>query len=327
MAQNSKIEWTTHTFNMVWGCTKVSPGCDHCYAETLSNRYGHACWGRGAPRRTFGEKHWAEPLKWNRAAEKAGIRARVFCGSMCDWADPEAPPEEREKLWPLIRATPALDWLLLTKRPNLIPRYLPTDWGAGYPNVWMGTSVESQQQVWRIDKLVRVPAVIRFLSCEPLLGPLDLSRWIGEYDCMRCGYRGDECSPHDYCQQCGDKLPEGGDCEGCGSGAFDVSCPQCGAVEPEFGTADTNRHLALQLHWIIIGGESGPGARPFDLQWGRDLVRQCQVSGTTCFVKQLGSNPILEPGPISYHCQDLKGGDIAEFPADLRIRQMPAARA
>jgi len=176
MGSETGIAWTDHTFNPWWGCTKVSAGCTNCYADTFAKRTGHDIWGPGKPRRTFGAKHWAEPLKWNATAEKAGVRAKVFCASMADVFDAEAPAGELDRLWSLIRATPWLDWQLLTKRPERIAASLPADWGNGYPNVWLGTSVEDQRAAEaRIPVLAAVPAHVRFLSCEPLLGPLDLS--------------------------------------------------------------------------------------------------------------------------------------------------------
>lgn len=183
MAANSSIEWTDHTFNPWWGCTKVSAGCDHCYADTLSTRYGHNVWGHDAPRRFFGDTHWTEPLKWNKNAIAEGIRRRVFCGSMCDWA--EGRPDQagaRARLFSLIEATPGLDWLLLTKRPGAIRHLVPAAWlETPPPNVWYGTSTENQEQAdRRIPQLLQVPAVVRFLSCEPLLGPIDLTSWLWE---------------------------------------------------------------------------------------------------------------------------------------------------
>ena len=186
MGENSKIEWTHHTFNYVWGCVKVSPGCEHCYAETFAKRTGHIIWGPAATtqRRTFGDKHWQEPLKWNEDAVKAGERRRVFCASMADvFEDHPQLPAERLRLWKLIEQTPALDWLLLTKRPENIADMVPGWWTAdGYPsNVWIGTSVENQAAAdKRIPVLATIPADVRFLSCEPLLGPVDLTPWLGE---------------------------------------------------------------------------------------------------------------------------------------------------
>lgn len=181
MSEHTGIEWTDHTFNIAWGCQRVSPGCQNCYAETLAVRRGFKVWGpaKTTPRRTFGEKHWAEPLKWNRKAEKAGVRRRVFCSSMADvFEDHPTIDEEREKLWPLIRATPWLDWQLLTKRPENITPNLPSDWGVGYENVWLGTSIESQDYLERMAVLGEVPAYLYFLSCEPLLAALSLRSYL-----------------------------------------------------------------------------------------------------------------------------------------------------
>lgn len=178
MSKETGIGWTDHTFNIAWGCMKVSPGCKNCYAETFSKRTGHDIWGPAetTSRRTFGQKHWSEPLAWNRAAEKAGVRAKVFTSSMADvFEDHPTIDAEREKLWPLIRATPWLDWQVLTKRPERILGHLPSDWGYGYENVWLGTSVESQEYVGRLAELLRIPARIHFASLEPLLGPLELA--------------------------------------------------------------------------------------------------------------------------------------------------------
>lgn len=189
MSANSAIEWTDHTFNPWWGCTKVSPGCTHCYADTLSHRYGHDVWGPKADRRFFGAKHWVEPLKWNRDAEREGQRRRVFCASMADVFEQHMLPEVAGKqhearcvLWETIERTPWLDWLLLTKRPENIGLMVPWTWLHCPPhNVWYGTSVEDQQRAAeRIPRLLDVPAVVRFLSCEPLLGPLDLRPWLWE---------------------------------------------------------------------------------------------------------------------------------------------------
>ena len=184
MSENSPIEWCHHTFNPWWGCALVSPGCAHCYADTTATRYGHGqLWRRHGERRTFGEKHWAEPLNWNEKAEAGGPRHRVFCASMADVFEdhPQLPPE-RDRLWELVSETPWLDWLLLTKRPENVAVMAP--WGTIWPsNVWLGTSVENQR--WaeeRIPILLDAAAAIRFVSCEPLLGPVDLWSWIDAQD-------------------------------------------------------------------------------------------------------------------------------------------------
>lgn len=185
MSANSSIEWTDHTFNPWWGCTKVSPGCTHCYADTLATRYGHDVWGPKASRRFFGDKHWAEPLKWNRKAEAEGVRRRVFCASMADVFERHMLPNvqsqlnvERARLWELIDQTPWLDWLLLTKRPENIRWFVWLGWLHEPPhNVWYGTSCESQQYAdERIPELLSLPAAVHFLSCEPLLGKVDLEQ-------------------------------------------------------------------------------------------------------------------------------------------------------
>lgn len=146
MGKETGIGWTRHTFNPWWGCKKVSAGCKFCYAESIDKVYGGGQhWGIGAPRREFGDKHWNEPRRWNKQAVKDGVRRRVFCASMADVFDPEAPAGALERLWQLIRETPQLDWLLLTKRPERIASSLPADWGKGWHNVWLGTSVENQE--------------------------------------------------------------------------------------------------------------------------------------------------------------------------------------
>ena len=178
MGDKTAIEWTNHTFNPWWGCAKVSPGCDHCYAEAWAKRTGTAPWGVDTVRRSFGDKHWNEPLKWNRAAAKADRRARVFCASMADVFDKNAPEGARERLWKLIAATPSLDWQLLTKRISNVPRMVPEHWRGGMRlrNIWLGISVVNQEEADRdIPKLLAIPAHVRFLSCEPLLGPIDLT--------------------------------------------------------------------------------------------------------------------------------------------------------
>ena len=182
------MELIPFTFNPWWGCTRVSPGCDHCYAERIDLRAGGGHWGKGAPRRTFGEKYWARPLQWERAAARSGERARVLCASMADVFDAEAPEGALERLWALIRRTPHLDWLVLTKRPARIERGLPPDWGSGYANVWLGATVEDQTLAeQRVPVLLDVPARLRFLCCEPLLGPVDLSPWLPALDWLIAG--------------------------------------------------------------------------------------------------------------------------------------------
>ena len=184
MAEKTEIAWTDSTFNPWWGCSKVGPGCDHCYAEALDRRTGGGHWGVRATPRSMSATYWKKPLKWHHSAQKSGTRRRVFCGSMCDVFDKTAPDGQREHLWALIRNTPMLDWQLLTKRAPNITRFLPEDWGSGYPNVWLGVTVENRKHgLPRLARLRQIPAKIRFLSIEPLLedlGNIDLAgiHWV-----------------------------------------------------------------------------------------------------------------------------------------------------
>lgn len=180
MGKETAIEWTHHTFNPWWGCVRVSDACDHCYAETWAKRLGEDVWGPKSERRFFGDSHWREPLKWDRDARAAGVRKRVFCASMADvFENREDLVPHRARLLDLIQATPHLDWLLLTKRIHLVRKQLPKNYD--FPsNVWIGTTVEDQATALKRIKYLlefKSPAV-RFLSCEPLLGPLDLSSWL-----------------------------------------------------------------------------------------------------------------------------------------------------
>ena len=190
MGAQTGIEWTDHTFNPWIGCTAISPACDHCYAKTLVERWG----GDFEQRRRTAPSNWLKPLAWDRAAAKAGVRRRVFCASLADVFDNQVPEQWRADLWDLIRVTPHLDWQLLTKRPQNIAKMLPADWGAGWKNVWLGTTTENQEEYdRRWPHLKCVPAVIRFISYEPAIGPLRLPmRTLGVYgeewpDWVICG--------------------------------------------------------------------------------------------------------------------------------------------
>lgn len=168
------IEWADYTFNPWVGCTKVSAACDHCYAETWAKRTGQPHLWQGERRRTS-RSYWRNVALWNRKACVARERRRVFCASLADVFDNQVPKEWRSALWMLISTAPSLDWLLLTKRPQNIADMLPVTWGDGWPNVWLGATVENQAEAdRRIPHLLRVPARVHFLSCEPLLGPIDL---------------------------------------------------------------------------------------------------------------------------------------------------------
>lgn len=179
MGKDSRIEWTHHTFNPWWGCVNVSPACDHCYAESWAKRVGSRVWGPQADRRFFTDAHWREPLKWNVEAQLTG-RRRVFCASMADVFENRSDLKDtRARLFDLIEATPHLDWLLLTKRIHLVKKLIPK--GRQFTkNVWLGTTVENQEYVQkRLPHLLEHEDVsVRFVSCEPLLGEVDLAQYL-----------------------------------------------------------------------------------------------------------------------------------------------------
>ena len=270
--QNSKIEWTDHTFNPWWGCVKVSPGCEHCYAETLAHRYGHDVWGpaKTTARRGMSANYWKQPLKWNKQAQADSVRRRVFCASMADvFEEHPGVVEWRAQLFALIEQTPALDWLLLTKRPEHMPRFAPAHWAGGWPeNVWAMTSVENQEQAEkRIPLLLRVPAHVRGLSCEPLLGPVNVARWL-------------------CCPWCGDGDRARQDLNGTWYHENDGWARPC---------PTTSRGPAVHtIDWVIVGGESGHGARPMHPDWARSLRDQCQAAGVAYHFKQWGE---YKPSP------------------------------
>lgn len=262
MSANTKIEWADHTFNPWEGCQKVGPGCDHCYAEARNARFagGQAInWGPGAPRRRTSASNWAQPIKWNKQAEAAGTRCRVFCASLADVFDNEVDPQWRADLLVLILATPNLDWLLLTKRIGNVTRMLSEiRHGADHDlplvdqlpdNVWIGATVVNQAEADRdIPKLLAVPAARRFLSIEPMLGPVNLT------DVHLGGGHGH----HEY--------------------------------EPIItGNALSRTQVtAPRVHWVIVGGESGPNARPMHPDWAADLRDQCRDAGVPFLFKQWG---------------------------------------
>jgi protein gp37 len=178
MAQTTGILWCHHTANFWIGCTRVSDGCDHCYAETQQDhRYHRVIWG-GERRQTTPATRLA-PLRWNKQAKADGVRRRVFCMSLGDFFDNQVDPAWRTEVWTTIRLCRQLDWLILTKRPGNIAKMLPPGWNV-WPNVWLGCTVENQQEAdRRIPILLAVPAAIHWLSCEPFLEPLNLRRWLG----------------------------------------------------------------------------------------------------------------------------------------------------
>lgn len=338
MGETTKIEWARHTFNPWRGCTKVSPGCQHCYAETLSKRNPAVLgvWGDQGTRVVAAESYWKQPVRWNREAGKVaheaemarargeGIpppeRPRVFCASLADVAEdrPEL-VEPRRRLMMLILDTPNLDWLLLTKRPENLARLF--DWSVlgcfdadEWPkNVWVGTTTEDQEMAEkRVPELLRIPAVVRFLSIEPMLGPVDL-------DLARCQIHGREFVEFDdgavelYCSECASDD---------GGGVIDHGCwlDACASVAQP------------GINWVIVGGESGPAtARPMAREWVRAVVRDCDRAGVPVFVKQFGRNPVLDltgDGDLGFdvRIKDPKGAVMEEWPEDLRVRQVPGPR-
>jgi protein gp37 len=328
MGKVTGISWCHHTFNLSWGCVKISPGCKFCYAETLSNRFGDDVWGVNKHRKTFGDKHWNEPVKWNEAATKSGIRARTFCGSMCDvFENHEDVNRERIKLWKLIKNTPMLDWQLLTKRPeNIIPHIEDAisvfkedffingekssnelslwleDWLKGNPpdNVWLGTSAENQEYLeTRVPELKKVPAKVRFISGEPLIGALDFSKVVK--------------SGHKYIDK-GRKM----ECAyGCGCGMSDYQAWGPEGVDPY----EYCPNAPKPFHWVIFGGESHKSsdvARPMELEWVRDGVKQCREYNIAPFVKQMGSH-LAKRLKLNHS----KGEDPTEWDVDLQVQEFP----
>jgi len=274
MAENTKIEWCDHTVNFWWGCTKVSPGCANCYADSLASRFGKDIWGKGKPREEHLKNAKKEAFKYQRQAVKEGRRLRIFSQSMSDWLDPEVPIEWLLEMLDTVRQTPDLDWLLLSKRPELFKSRLASlaehlfcieedtdlfEWihnwvvCADAPrNVWIGTSAEDQDRAdERIPELLQIPARVHFLSCEPLLGLLNL-KWID--------VPGDDSAT---------LYPLAGKvaCEG-----MNEPCPlQHGGID-----------------WVICGGESGTGARPMHPDWARSLRDQCVTAEVPFLFKQWG---------------------------------------
>lgn len=256
MSENTKIEWADHTFNPWIGCTKVGPGCDNCYAEAMMDkRLGKVEWGAGLQRQLTSRSNWALPLKWNKNHEafitQHGRRQRVFCASLADVFDNEVDDEWRIDLACLIMMTPHLDWLLLTKRIGNVRGMVATMFPTNGPppNMRFGATFVNQTEVDRDwHKLTALPWP-NFASIEPLLGYLLLP-----------------------------KVCDAGSVPGPG-GVGGAMCARCQ------GTA---RHGCLGVDWVIVGGESGPGARPMHPDWARSLRDQCAPAGVPFLFKQWG---------------------------------------
>jgi protein gp37 len=255
MSELTGIQWTLRTWNPWRGCDKVHVRCGNCYMFAEQTRYGQD------PSTVVRTKTWADPIRWQRNAEKCGVTEKVFTCSWSDWFHKDA-DQWRDEAWAVVKSCPNLIFQILTKRPERICNHLPSDWGNGYPNVWLGSSLDPQDKGGMA--LFQNHAKVKFLSLEPLLGPVDLTPALGDLD------------------------------------------------------------------WVILGGESGHKARPCSVEWIRDAVKQCQSAGVKVFVKQLGARPIEAQqtfGTVtaarSIVLKDKKGGDIAEWPEDLRVREFP----
>ncbi len=298
MADKTEIAWCDSTFNPWIGCTKVSPACDHCYAQVLMDqRMGRAKWGAGHPRARTSADNWKQPLRWNARGfyacancggrndgrdgmdrDGAGTwkckscgserlnptRRRVFCASLADVFDNEVPPQWRADLFKLIGDTSNLDWLLLTKRVGNVARMIPFGWQefGMPPNIWIGATICNQSEADRdVPKLLRVPARVRFLSIEPMLGPIDL--------------RAARALPLRAQLGFGDQV------------LFDGTLPA--------------------VNWVIVGGESGPKARPMHPDWPRSLRDQCASAGVALHFKQHGEWACAGTEPIHPKAARLPG--------------------
>jgi protein gp37 len=302
MSANTKIEWADHTFNPWLGCTKVGPGCDNCYAKAdFEDRKHRVVWGAGQARSRTSAANWALPVRWNKRAgvmqsawahgvdlhggdEAACIaagfikprRPKVFCASLADVFDNEVPVAWRMDLFNLIADTPNLDWLILTKR---IGNVMPMCSGDSLmfdmicERVWLGATIVNQEEADRdIPKLLAVPAAKRFLSMEPLLWSVNLShlnedKETNEFDCLK---------PFTWEQE----IEQWRDTEDDWEESF----------EDHYGVtlAGLSGPMHAGIDWIIVGGESGPNARPMHPDWVRSLRDQCQAAGVPFLFKQWG---------------------------------------
>ena len=317
MAEQTAIQWADATYNPWWGCERVSPACAHCYADRDSRRFarGAKLWDAGHTFRFFGDKHWDEPLRWARTLPaKLGRRPRVFCASMADVFEERPELEDpRVRLMMLIERTPELDWLLLTKRPEFARDWMGRwydaiergNFPAGtraprpYPNVWLGVSIENARFTWRADVLREIPAAVRFISAEPLLGSL--------FEEHR--------APATY-------FIEGRRIEGArsnGRAPLDLADIDWVIIGGESGSKA--RPFRIEHAVEIIENIYSERAH-----------QRVEAPGPPAiFVKQLGAKPIFRSGlggyDVALELRDPKGGDCDEWPADLRIREFPTSAA
>lgn len=275
MGANSAIAWTDHTFNPWWGCSKLRRACEHCYAEAFTRRLGLDVFGTGAPRKFFGEKHWDEPLRWNRAAAKAGKRARVFCMSMGDlFEGRDDLREPRSRAFALMRATPHLEWLVLTKRIHSCIGKI--DRAGGWPsNARLGITVGTQEDVVEdVPTLLALSADLHcetFISAEPLLEAIDLADIVVQ----------EEHGEHHF-----------------------------SALESDVSPEDDADWRGKTVGWVICGCESNGTrlGRSFDPDWARSLRDQCVAAGVPFFYKQ---GPL---GAKLAHMPELDGRVWSEVP-------------
>jgi protein gp37 len=324
---NTSIEWTDATWNPVRGCSRVSEGCRHCYAEQVAARFsGPGMPYEGLAKRVGGEARWTgkvrlipehlnDPLRWKKPR-------RVFVNSMSDLFHEGLSFDEIAAVFSVMAMAEQHTFQVLTKRPERALEFFcaaSTRWPL--PNVWLGVSVEDQATAdERIPLLLQTPVAVRFVSYEPALGPVDFTR-------IALGVK----RTNGY----GDRWIEWDALSGSEWQHYKPTRPESRDGKEHHAIICTNHP---RLDWIIVGGESGRGARPFDLRWARNTAEQCRAAGVACFVKQLGASPFspvdmithrgnTERMPLGFsrYLNDSKGGDWLEWPEDLRVRQYPEA--
>lgn len=290
--EDTGIAWTNHTANFWAGCQRVSPGCENCYAEVrVTGEMGLPVWGPPSTTRRHRLKSaWKDVPKWNRKAAKENTRYKVFVSSLSDiFEDHPDLPDWRSEALALLESCTNLDVQLLTKRPENILRLAPQSWIKNWPkHVWIGTTVEDQKRAeQRIPFLLGVPAAVRFLSCEPLLEAVDLTN----------GRKNRWSTPTRH-------TPEWYPCEWTDPG-----------------------ESFIPVQWVIVGGESGPNARPFNLMWARSIINDCKKAGVPVFMKQYGDNPVeTVDGSTEYTSMKVgshHGADPNEWENRLRIMEFP----
>lgn len=285
MGKDTNIESHDHSFNPWWGCYEVGDGCDNCYAKAFDKRIGGDHWGADKPLKYMSLDYWKQPQKWDREAAQEGTTKTIICGSQCDVWDNRADPLVRKRLFELIQMTPNLLWCIYTSRIGNAKKLLPNNWGAGYPNVMLMTSVSTQKDADRdIPKLLKLPARYHGASLEPLLEAINLTH-------MDVEAAGDK----EWCQI------------NCLSGKHSDMGRPCPDIP--------------NINWIVVGGESGGGAKPCVVGWIKNIVADCNTELVHVFVKQLGANPTNREGESCPHIKHRKGADMNEWPEELRVRE------